>query len=134
MPIVSVETPADVEALGARFLAGLCNQNWGDLESFFTADVTFRALIPSGLQEGESAPAAAGYLRRWFGDADRLVLLDSDVRSLQDRLAIRYRFRAHEDQRYVVEQQVYCDVQGDRIDRMDLVCSGFRPESQVPAP
>jgi hypothetical protein len=79
------------------------------------------------LREGSDAAAAAGYFKRWFGDSDQLVPLGSEVKLVADRLAIRYRFRAHEDQWYVVEQQVYCDVRSGRIERMELLCSGFRP-------
>lgn len=127
--MVSMGDALGVEAVGARFLAGICSQDWAQVESCFAPDARFRALIPSGLREGESA-AAAGYLRQWLGDADQLVLLDSDVRYIQDRLAIRYRLRAHEGQWHVGEQQVYCDVRDGWIERMDLLCSGFRPEMQ----
>lgn len=57
--------------------------------------------------------------------------LSADVQLIQDRLAIRYWLRGHEDRWYVGEQQVYCDVRGDLIERMDLLCSGFRPETQM---
>jgi hypothetical protein len=130
MPMVSVGDALGVEAVGARFLAGICSQDWEQVESCFTPDARFRALIPSGLREGEGAAAAMGYLRQWLGDADQLVLLDSDVRSMLDRLAIRYRLRAHEGRWHIGEQQVYCDVRDNQIERMDLLCSGFRPETQ----
>jgi hypothetical protein len=127
--MVAVGDGVSVEAVGVRFLAGMCSQDWEQVASCFTATVRFRALIPSGLCEGEDAAAATGYLRQWLGDADQLLLLDSDVRGMQDRLAIRYRLRAHEGRWHVGEQQVYCDVRDGQIDRMDLLCSGFRPET-----
>ncbi len=74
----------------------------------------------------------ASYIQQWFGKPDQLILLSSDVQPMQDRLHISYRFRAHKDQWYLVEQQGYCFVQDGQIQRMDLVCSGFRPEV-VPA-
>jgi hypothetical protein len=128
--MVSVGDGLDVEAVGARFLAAICSQEWEHVRSCFAPDVRFRALIPPGLREGEGAAAAAGYLRRWLGDANPLLLLESEVRRMQDRLAIRYRFRAREDRWYVVEQQMYCDVRDGRIERIDLLCSGFRPETE----
>jgi hypothetical protein len=63
------------------------------------------------------------------GDAHPLLLLDSDVRRMEDRLAIRYRLRGHEDRWYVGEQQVYCEVRDGQNERLDLPCSGFRPET-----
>jgi SnoaL-like domain len=127
--MIAARDIAEEKALGERFLAALGKQDWAELQSFFTEDAKFRALVPPALREAEGA-AASEYFRRWFGVADRLVLLDSDIRRIQDRLAIRYRFRSHEDRWYVVEQQIYCDVRDGRIARMDLLCSGFRPEAQ----
>jgi len=49
---------------------------------------------------------------------------------MQDGLAIRYRLWVHEDRWYVGEQQVYCHVRGELIQRMDLLCSGFELETQ----
>ncbi len=127
--MAAVSVTPDAEALGARFLAALGKQNWAELEALFTPDAKFRALVPPALREAEGS-GAVEHFRRWFGDADPLVLLDSDIRHIQDRLAMRYRFRSHEDRWYVVEQQIYCDIRDGLIGRMDLLCSGFRPEGQ----
>jgi hypothetical protein len=118
-----------MKAVGVGFLQALERQDWEALESCFADDVQFRALVPPGLREGSSAASAAGYLKRWFGDADEIVLVGSEVRTVEDRLSISYRVRAHEDQWYVVEQAAYCDVREGRIQRMDLLCSGFHPET-----
>jgi hypothetical protein len=91
--------------------------------------VQFRALIPPGVREGSDAASAAVYFKRWFGDADELVLAASNVRAVEDRLSISYRLRAHEDRWYVIEQAAYCDVGEGKIERMDLLCSGFQPET-----
>jgi len=116
-----------LETAGERFLTALRKQDWPELQSCFAANVQFRALVPPGVREGTDAASAAGYLSRWFGDADELILLASDIRQIEDRLSISYRFRVHEDQWYVVEQRAYCDVGEEGIERMDLLCSGFRP-------
>jgi hypothetical protein len=45
-----------------------------------------------------------------------------------DRLHVAYRFRGVENgEPFVVEQQLYCLVEGDAIARANLLCSGFRP-------
>jgi hypothetical protein len=117
------------EELGERLIGALAGQDWPALEACFDSRVSFRALIPPGLREGEGKAEAGGYLRTWFGDADELVLPESEVQPIEDRLSIRYRFRAHEDAWYVVEQQAYCEVQQGKITKMHLLCSGFRPAS-----
>jgi hypothetical protein len=119
----------DLRAVGTLFIRALTGQDWTALTSCFEEEVQFRALIPPGFREARVNYSAAGLLRTWFQDADPLVLLSSEVRSIQDRLALSYRLRLHEDQWYVVEQRAYCDVSNGRIERMDLLCSGFRPDT-----
>src|SRR5437867_7185587 len=113
---------------GKLFVAVLARQAWQELAACLDDSVQFRALIPSGLRTADDRASAASYFQKWFGDADQLVLMTSLVQPMHDRLHITYRFRAHEDQWYVVEQQAYCIVQDRHIKRMDLLCSGFRPE------
>jgi hypothetical protein len=127
--VVSAGSTVSKEAVGERFLRAVERQDWAELEACFSADLQFRALIPPGVREGSDATSAAGYFKRWFGDADALVLVAADVRTVEDRLSISYRFRAHEDRWYAIEQTAYCDVGAGRIERMDLLCSGFRPET-----
>ena len=120
--------PNDPSTTGTIFIDALSHQAWDKLATCFDETVQFRALIPSGLKNAEDRAAAAHHLQKWFGDADQLILLDSKVERIQDRLHIMYRFRAHEDQWYVVEQHVYCVMQDGLIKKADLLCSGFRPE------
>jgi hypothetical protein len=118
-----------MKRLGETFVGALSRQNWTELQSCFADGVQFRALIPPGVREAADAATAAGYFSRWFGDADQLIVLEADVRPVEDRLSISYRLRAHEDRWYLIEQRAYCDVRDDRIERMDLLCSGFQPEA-----
>ena len=117
----------DADAVGQMFIGALARQDWAGLEACFGRDVQFRALTPNGLREATGAEPAAKYLRRWFGDADQMLLEASDVQPVQDRTRITYRFREHEDRWYEVEQQAYFTIKDDAIDRMDLLCSGFHP-------
>ena len=119
----------DARAVGTRFLDALARQDWVGLEACFDVDVQFRALIPPGLREAADRTSSAGYLRRWFSDASELQLVSSEIKPVQGRLSIGYRFRALEDQWYIVEQHAYCDVADGHIKRMDLLCSGFRPQA-----
>ena len=68
-----------------------------------------------------------GYLRKWFGEADHVNIEESWITQVVDRLHVGYRFRLREDGRwYTVEQQTYSQLEGGRITRFDLLCSGFR--------
>jgi hypothetical protein len=117
------------ETMGSSFVSALARQDWGSLQACFQDAVQFRALIPKGLREATTSADAARYFQMWFGDADELVLLASDAGQVHDRFHLAYRFRAHEDQWYIVEQHVFYTLQSDQIDRMDVLCSGFRPET-----
>jgi hypothetical protein len=127
--VIVIPGMSDLRAVGTLFIRALISQDWTALQSCFEDEVQFRALIPSGFREASASDSAASLLSAWFRPADTLILLASEVHSLQDRLALSYRLRLHEDQWYVVEQRAYCDVSDGRIQRMDLVCSGFRPDT-----
>jgi len=126
--MMNLPTPNDPSMIGNAFIDALACQAWEKLASCLDEAVQFRALIPSGLKNAEDRASAAQYLQKWFGDADQLILVESSVQPVQDRLHITYRFRAHEDQWYIVEQQLYCVMQDGLIKKADLLCSGFRPE------
>jgi len=115
--------------IGEVFVDALARQAWEDLAACLDDSLRFRALIPSGLRTADDRVSALSYFQKWFGDADQLVLVTSEVLAMHDRLHVTYRFRAHEDQWYIVEQQAYCVVQEGHIEQMDLLCSGFRPEA-----
>jgi hypothetical protein len=118
----------DWVATGQLFVALIARQAWQELAACLDEAAHFRALIPSGLRTADDRASAARYFQKWFGDADQLILITSQVQPMHDRLHITYCFRAHEDQWYVVEQQMYCIVQEGCFKQIDLLCSGFRPE------
>jgi hypothetical protein len=114
---------------GRAFVSALGRQNFAGLEQLFTSNVKLRALVPTGVREREGSAAAAAQFRAWFGDATELDVLDSDVAEVADRLRIGYFVRTREDGAwYLVEQKAYCETTGGKIEAMNLLCSGFRPE------
>jgi hypothetical protein len=118
--------------VGEALLASLVRRDFSAVEACFDPGIQFRALIPPGVREAANAEDTVGYLRRWFGEAVQLQLLQGQAETIGDRLHVRYRLLVDDaDGRQVVEQQTYCDVEDSRIVRMDLLCSGFRP---YPAP
>ncbi len=116
------------DGIGTEFVRALSERNWDGLRSLLQPSVRFRALIPPGLREASSDVEASGHFRQWFSKADAFELMEFTVESLLDRVRIAYQFRLHEDRWYRIEQQAFCVVTGDKIEKMDLLCSGFRPE------
>ena len=88
-----------------------------------------RALIPPGLRERSGAADAAALVASWFADSTELDLVDSSTGEVGDRVHVSYRFEGVEDgELYVVEHHLYCIVdERGLIERVDLLCSGFRP-------
>ena len=114
--------------LGQRYVAAVAGQDLQGLQACFVDGAVLRALIPPGLREREGAAEAAQLVHSWFADSDPLQLIDSSVEEFADRLHIRYRFQGTEEgDDYVVEQHLYGVVDGGKLTRADLICSGFRP-------
>ena len=120
----------EAEAIGESFIVSLALQDFSQIESIFDPQVRFRALVPARLCEGKTAGEATGWLRRWFGDADEILVLQSDANQVFDRLHLNYRFRVHDviNGWRVIEQQAYGSLQDGQVADLWLVCSGFRPD------
>jgi TusA-related sulfurtransferase len=118
--------------LGNTFLTALAAQDFDTLQSLFTPQVRFRAMVPSGIREGNSAQEAVGWLKRWFGAADELQVLEAQTSQVFDRLYLTYRLHLHDSQNgwRFIEQHAYCETNSGTIQDMWLVCSGFRPDPQ----
>jgi TusA-related sulfurtransferase len=115
-------------SVARSLVAAIAARNYKEIFSAFSPDARFRYLIPPGLGEVAGAADVAAKYVEWFGDADNLEVERVFVESLADRVSVAYRFRRHEAEREeVIEQQVFLDVDGQRITAVDLLCSGFRP-------
>jgi hypothetical protein len=116
------------EAVGGRLVEAIAAQDVAAIATCFADDAQFRALTPRGLRERTGALEAASLIDAWFADSTELDLVDSGVDEVGDRVHIVYRFEGVEEgQPYVVEQHLYGTVSDGRIERADLLCSGFRP-------
>jgi ketosteroid isomerase-like protein len=116
------------DALGIRLVDAIAGQDEAALAGCFDPAVEFRALTPPGLRERTGAREAAALISQWFADSTELRLIDSHSAEVGDRLHLAYRFAGVEDgEAYEVEQHVFCTVSDGRIERADLLCSGFRP-------
>jgi hypothetical protein len=119
-------TRQTAESVGADFLDALARRDWAGVQSLLDPNVSFRVLTPRALREAEDDAGALAWLTRWFGDADELTTLDSEVSTMQDRLSVGYRFHLHKDRWCVIEQRGYIDVADGKITALTLICSGFR--------
>jgi hypothetical protein len=121
-------------SVGNLLLEALTARDFGRVSDCFEPAATLRALLPRGLAECAGAPQIVALLRGWFGGAEEFEVLAGTVGQVGDRTHIAWRFRLHptprgDDSWHVIEQQAYLRV-GQRIDAVDLLCSGFRPDAE----
>ncbi len=115
------------------FLAGLAAQDFALLGYALTADACLRALLPSGLREWAGAGAITHRFERWFGDTEDFDVVEAAVGEVGGRLHLHWRLRLRAERLgagwFTVEQHAFADTgSGGRIARLDLLCTGYRPE------
>jgi TusA-related sulfurtransferase len=102
---------ASLRALGTDYLEALAQRDFARVVAHLHPQVAFRALVPSGVREAGDATGALAWLRRWFGDADELTVLQQASDDSLGCLALSYRFLLRtQDEWQVVAQQVSAPV------------------------
>jgi hypothetical protein len=134
-PNRSAATAVPQFALAGSFLEGLAAQDFARLGNALTADVRLRALLPGGLREWAGAEAIADRFARWFGDTEDFELVNATIGEVGGRLHLHWRLRLRAARLgagwFTVEQHAYADTgDGGRIARLDLLCTGYRPENK----
>ena len=116
------------------FLDSLAAQDFAQLRDVLATEVRLRALLPSGPREWTGAEVIADRFARWFGETDEFQVVDAAVGEVGGRLHLHWRLRLRAERLgggwFTVEQQAYADTGEDgRIARLDLLCTGYRPEA-----
>ena len=132
-PNHSAATAVPQFALAGSFLEGLAAQDFARLGDALTGDVRLRALLPPGLREWTGAETIAEVFASWFGDTEDFELVEATVGEVGGRLHLHWRLRLRAERLgagwFTVEQQAYADTDDSgRIARLDLLCTGYRPE------
>ena len=119
-----------VEDIGADVVAAVAARDHVALSQLFAPEVRLRALIPPGPVERNGAEESATLIGSWFADAEIFGLVGSEVSTVADRLHVRYQFVGTEEgDDFIVEQQMYAQVEGGKLTDVTLLCSGFRPRT-----
>src|ERR1700722_12614280 len=121
-------------AVAGAFLEGLAAQDFNRLDDALSTDSKLRALLPRGFKEWTGADVIAGQFARWFGDTEDFELVEATVGDVAGRLHLHCRLRLNAERPgngwFTVEQQSYADAAASgRIARLDLLCTGCRPEA-----
>ena len=120
-------------ALAGAFLESLAAQDFAKLGDALASGARLRALLPPGPFEWIGAEVIAGQFARWFGGTENFELAEATVGEVGGRLHLHWRLRLRAERLgagwFTVEQQAYADTGEDgRIARLDLLCTGYRPE------
>jgi len=118
----------------SAFLDCLAAQDFARLGGTLAADARMRALLPGGPREWEGSEAIANRFARWFGGTEDFELVEAVAGTVGDRLHLHWQFRLRAERLgagwFIVEQQAYADTGEDgRLTRLDLLCTGYRPEA-----
>lgn len=121
--------------MGGLLLEALATRDFDGMLDCLEPDATMRALLPRGVVELDRAPEIVERFRGWFGVAEEFEVLDGTVGEVGGRLHVSWRLRlrptpAGDESWHVIEQQAYLHA-GARIDAIDLLCSGFRPDPRT---
>ena len=133
----SATHPSARWSVGGVFLEALASRDYQQMASTLSGDVRFRAMLPPGPMDWNGADEVAGVFTSWFGDAEDFELIDATVGEVSGRLHLSWRLRVRPapfgigDGWHVIEQHAYVDA-AETIDTLDLLCSGFRPDSATP--
>ena len=120
-------------AVAGSFLEGLAAQDFAQLGGALAAGARLRALLPVGLREWTGAAVIADRFAGWFGNTEDFDLVEASVGEVGGRLHLHWRLRLRAERLgagwFTVEQQAYADTdESGRIGRLDMLCTGYRPE------
>jgi hypothetical protein len=126
--------PVPQFALAGVFLEGLAAQDFARIGGALAAGARLRALLPVGLKEWTGADVIAAQFARWFGDTADFEAVEAAVGEVGGRLHLHWRLRLRAERLgagwVTVEQQAYADTDDTgRFARLDLLCTGYRPEA-----
>jgi hypothetical protein len=114
------------------FVDQLAARNFEQLALVLAPDAVARFLLPRGAQETVGAEAIARRFEGWFGAAGDFTVLSTGTEQVGGRSLLRWRFHLSRDGRSseVIEQVAFVDAGPEGVYRLDLLCSGFLPDTE----
>lgn len=120
--------------VGEEWIQAVLAKDFQALADLCHPAVRSRLMTPKRIDSLENASDLSRRAAGWFQDCSSLQMEQQRVEMVGEKLAIFYRLHVVENgQPYVVEQQIYCTLQAERIDQLSLLCSGFQPAGEMEA-
>ncbi len=134
-PTSTNTSPADTEVAQA-FLRAVVSRDERRLRGLLADDVWVRAMLVREVVEGHGVDVAVELFHGWFGAAAEIQVLLATTSPVATREVVTYRLRLRPawapEVWHLIEQTGYLRVRDGRIRRIDLVCTGFVPEPELP--
>lgn len=114
-----------------RLVHAMSCRDFTAFEACLADDAHLRALVPSGPFELDGAATITKRFETWFGGADDFALLEASAGSVGAKRYLRWRLRlsppGQPERGRVAEQHLFL-TGTDRIESIDLLCSGFQTQ------
>ena len=118
------------EGIGAELAHALAVKDFTRVRGLLKDDIDFRGMTPGSLWETNDADKVIGeILTEWFEDEDEIQgLIECSSGSVGDRHHVSYLFDVlNPGGRFLVQQQMYFDLDDGRIAFARVLCSGYQP-------
>jgi hypothetical protein len=115
-----------------RLVDAIVTRDWELLQRCLAPDVWLRALLPRAVVEHRTAAEAFDTIAGWFARSSVFVPTWMEhVETVGGRARVGWRVELRPewapDTWHRVEQVGFCRVDGDRVRRLDLSCTGYIP-------
>ena len=119
--------------LAARWIDALTAKDFDRIGELLDPDARLRGLVPGNVRDESGRDASVNRLRVWYGDVDRLEVLQSELEEFEGIVRFRNRVRGVDPDLgwTTFEQAGFVRTADGLITSIDLVCSGDRP---IPPP
>ncbi len=122
MSVVQAESAV---AVVERLVEALAAQDFEAVAGCVSRECRVRAYTPNHVFGGFGPDIVAETFRNWVGGATDLVVVESAIEPILDRVRLRYCIEVSEDgQRKRFEQMGYVQVVNGEITDLAMVCSG----------
>lgn len=113
------------------FLSALADRDFELLATCLSPAARARLLLPRGPEELTGRDAIARRFEGWFAPATEFEVLSTAMAEVGTRHRLTWRFHTVRTGRpwEVVEQVAFCNLGEAGIEQIDLLCSGFLPDS-----
>lgn len=111
-----------------QLIDALVKQDFEQLTGYFRQGCRFRAFTPNHVFGSFGPESSAITFRNWFGDAERLALVEQAIEPVSNRLRVQYLLDVTENgERTLCEQVAYLTIDDGQIADLTLICSGHWP-------